>query len=130
VRLGTRFAAHLNVGAGLVPSGRAPDGERTSQASALAGGSLIALLHPHFNLLVEVLWTGVERTAGGRTTRADSLLVSPGLRFGLDFPGGLQVVPGIGFPVGIGPSAGTLSILGYLSFEFPFTIPAAGPGAG
>jgi hypothetical protein len=130
VRLGTRFATHLNVGAGLVPSGRAPDGARTRQVSVFAGGGLIWLLHPRLNLLVEALWSGVERTVSGTTTRADSLVVSPGLRFGIDFPkSGLQVVPGIGVPIGLGPSAGTLSILGYLSFEFPFTSTAPGPGA-
>jgi hypothetical protein len=128
-RLGTRFATHLNLGGAWTPAGKAADGASATQVSWFGGQSLIFLLHPRLNLLVEVLYSAVETRTGGRSTRAESLLVSPGLRFGIDFPGGLQVVPGIGVPIGIGPSDGTIAILGYLSFEFPFTSTAAGPGA-
>ena len=33
---------------------------------------------------------------------------------------GLQIVPGIAMPIGVGPSAGEKSVLIYLSFEHPF----------
>ena len=37
-----------------------------------------------------------------------------------NFPGGLQVVPGLAWPIGIGPSGGTDYLFIYLSFEHPF----------
>jgi len=37
-----------------------------------------------------------------------------------NFENGLQIVPGIGVPIGIGPSSGEKGIFLYLSFEHPF----------
>jgi hypothetical protein len=128
VRLGSYFVTHLNAGATWLPSGKGSDGSKTSWFSYSVGQSLIALVHPRFNLLVEVLWTAVDATAGRRTAPAEALVVSPGVRFGLDLPGDLQVVPGIAFPIGVGPSAGSLGVFGYLSFEFPFSRAAAEHG--
>jgi hypothetical protein len=130
MRLGDYLVSHTNLGGGLTPDGRGTDGSVASYRSIFAGQSLIALIHYRFNVLAELLWTGTETTSHGRTTRADTLYVSPGLRFGIDVPGGLQIVPGLAVPIGIGPSAGSVSIFGYLSFEFPFSRTAAGPGKG
>jgi hypothetical protein len=38
--------------------------------------------------------------------------------------GGLQIVPGIGVPIGIGTSNGTRQLFLYLSLEHPFTATA------
>jgi hypothetical protein len=46
--------------------------------------------------------------------------VNPGLRYAIDLPSGLQIVPGISMPIGIGPSEGEYGGLFYLSFEHPF----------
>jgi hypothetical protein len=43
------------------------------------------------------------------------------LRFAIDFPSGLQIVPGLSFPIGMGPSQGDYGLFLYLSFEHPFT---------
>ena len=125
MRLGDHLVSHTNIGGGWTPDGRGTDGSVASYRSLFAGQSLIALLNYRFNALVELLWTGSETTSHGRTARADTLYVSPGLRFGVDVPGGLQIVPGLAVPIGIGPSASSLSIFGYLSFEFPFSRAAA-----
>jgi hypothetical protein len=130
VRLGTFLAAHSNLGGGWTPSGKAPDGAAASYRSLFAGQSLIALLGYRVNALVELLWTGTQTTTHGHTTRSDAVFVSPGVRLGFDVPGGLQIVPGLAVPIGIGPSAGSLSVFGYLSFEFPFAAPAVRPGQG
>jgi len=37
------------------------------------------------------------------------------------FKNGLQIVPGVAMPIGIGPSAGETGVFLYLSFEHPFT---------
>lgn len=46
--------------------------------------------------------------------------MSPGLRWAINFPSGLQIVPGIALPMGVGPSKGERAIFFYLSFEHPF----------
>lgn len=48
-----------------------------------------------------------------------SFYLSPGVRWGYDFASGLQVVPGIAFPIGVGPSKDDNQILLYLSLEHP-----------
>jgi len=63
---------------------------------------------------------GSEQSVQGNGVTADenSLLVSPGFRYALDL-GKLQVVPGIAFPIGFGPSKGEYGAFAYLSFEHP-----------
>lgn len=120
----------MNLGGGWTPGGEVVDGSTASYASYFVGQSFVALVHRRVNLLVEVLWTGDETFSSGQTSRAESLVVSPGVRFGIDLPGGLQIVPGVGVPIGVGPSANTVSIFGYLSVEFPFSRVAAEHGKG
>lgn len=54
-----------------------------------------------------------------RRLQMDSFFISPGLRWARNFPGGLQIVPGIAFPIGTGPSRGDRAVLFYVSFEHP-----------
>jgi hypothetical protein len=49
--------------------------------------------------------------------------VSPGIRWAWNFPTGLQVVPGIAVPIGVGPSRGDRALFLYLSFEHPMWKP-------
>jgi hypothetical protein len=121
VLLGDRVAAHSNLGMTYTPHARGPAGERADLAAYSFGQSLVWLLRPRCNLLVEIAYTRGEKVAGaGSTERADSLFVNPALRWSYDLPNGLQIVPALGFPIGLGPSAGERSILLYLSFEHPF----------
>jgi hypothetical protein len=81
------------------------------------------LIKPRFNALLETLWTSnAEVVAPGKTNQRHDLYVSPGIRWAYNFKSGLQIVPGIGFPVGVGPSAGDKGMLLYLSFEHPFKL--------
>jgi hypothetical protein len=43
------------------------------------------------------------------------------VRWAYDFRSGLQIVPGVAFPIGVGPNSGERGIFLYLSFEHPFT---------
>ena len=54
-----------------------------------------------------------------RTARATEVWGSPGTRFSLNLPGQLQVVPGIGVPIGVGPTNGRRGLFFYLSAELP-----------
>lgn len=126
--LGPRLVTHSNLGATWIPSGRA-GGQPASWVSYSLGQSFVWLVHPRLNLLAEVLWIGNERTAHGVTSRDQFMTVSPGVRAGVDLPGDVQVVVGAAVPLGIGPSAGDVAVLAYLSVEAPFWRPEAAPPA-
>jgi Putative MetA-pathway of phenol degradation len=121
VVLGPRWVAHSNVGATLTPRAKDAAGDRATTVSWNLGQSLIWLARPRFNVLVETVYQNTESVVGPMTTaRDESLLVSPGIRCAFNFESGLQIVPGLAVPIGIGPSRGDTSLLLYLSFEHPF----------
>ena len=79
-----------------------------------------ALGQRKFNVLIEAVWTRSQSVVGlGKSGSQDSFLVSPGIRWAYNFSSRLQVVPGIAFPIGVGPSRGERGIFLYLSFEHP-----------
>jgi hypothetical protein len=118
---GTRFVTHWNAGATLTPSARNALGEAATTIGYNLGGSVIWLLSPSFNLLVEALWESSESVMGaGRTEREESWLLNPGFRFAMDLPGDLQIVPGLAYTIGLGPDADQNALFVYLSFEHPF----------
>jgi len=71
------------------------------------GGRLAAA--PEFTLLLPTGDSGEDHGAG-----------ATGSEIGHDFENGLQIVPGIAFPIGIGASSGDAGVLLYLSFEHGF----------
>jgi hypothetical protein len=116
--LGKSLVTHTNLGATIV------SGARNGDARAYTlGQSLVWLAHPSVNVMLEALYVHGEGGPDGGS--GDAVTISPGLRFALDLPGGLQVVPGIAVPLGVGRSAGQKAVLFYLSFEHPFTKTAA-----
>jgi hypothetical protein len=116
-----KLVTHWNAGATLVPSARDPLGDRAATYGYNLGQSFIWRVRPRFNAMLETVWTGSETVvASGRTSRQHSLLINPGIRWAYNFPSGLQIVPGIAVPIGVGPSRGEKGIFLYLSFEHPF----------
>jgi hypothetical protein len=70
---------------------------------------------------VETFWSAGESVVSMDKTRWSQILyLSPGIRWAHNFRNGLQIVPGIAAPIGIGPSSGEKGIMFYLSFEHPF----------
>jgi hypothetical protein len=118
------LVTHSNLGLTWVPAGR--DGDARAAFLVLAlGQSLVWLPHPHFNMLLETLWLSSDVRSQGTTRRDQALLVSPGLRWGIDLPSDVQLVLGLAAPLGVGPSVGERSVFLYLSVEAPFWHPAA-----
>ncbi len=116
--LNRRLVTHVNAGATFIPNARNPAGDRARATGYNLGQSFIFQAHPRFNLMFETVWTGSEQVvAPGRTQRIHDLLISPGIRWAYNFRSGLQIVPGIAVPIGVGPSAGERGLLLYLSFE-------------
>jgi len=119
--LPARFVAHSNAGATYTPRARDTFGNRAATSSYTLGQSVIWLAHPKLNLMLESTWTSAQDVvAPGQTTRTTEFLLSPGVRGAIDFPSGLQIVPGLAFPFGIGSSRGQRAVFVYLSFEHPF----------
>jgi hypothetical protein len=125
VVLSKHLVAHTNVGGTYVPSARAASGGDAPMTSFAVGQSLIWLAHEQLNFLVEALYTNSEVAARAGLERTETLTVNPGVRGAINFASGLQVVPGVSVPIGIGPSRGETGLFFYLSFEHPFR--AAGP---
>jgi hypothetical protein len=115
------LVGHYNLGAGHVFSAKDADGNEADLTDFFVGQSLIWLAHPRFNVMLEAIWTSAEEVVGpGVTDRSSSLLVNPAVRWAINLPSGLQIVPGIGVPIGLGPSRSEESLFLYLSFEHPF----------
>ena len=106
------IVTHTNLAVLHVPGAREEDG-RTGNAEYSAGQSVVYKALPQMHLMLETLWTGGD---------SDSFLVSPGVRFALNFKSGLQIVPGFAAPYET-RSGGSWSYLFYLSVEHPFAHP-------
>lgn len=99
--LGDALVSHWNLGT-VVGAG---------PATVEAGASLVWLVAPWVNFLVEGLFIGAER-------EVPRYLVSPGVRAAVNL-GALQVVPGVALPIDVGDRGGS-EVLFYLSIEHPF----------
>jgi len=120
VDLSDRWVTHWNFGATYTPDSRAAGSVRADTLGFNAGFSVIHVLSDRLNLMMETAATSEETPlpAGG-TERNDTFFLNPGVRGALNFESGLQVVPGLAFPIGVGPSDGEHGVFLYLSFEHP-----------
>jgi hypothetical protein len=85
------------------------------------GQSFVWLASSRFNALLETTWNSSEQVvSNGLTSRRHDVFISPGIRWAYNFKNGLQIVPGVGLPLGVGPSSGNRALILYLSFEHPF----------
>jgi len=121
VVLHPRLVSHTNAGATFVPRAQNAEHFRASSVGYNLGQSLIYLAHPRFNLILETAAIRFQSVVQpGKTDWSRSLYVSPGIRWAHNFHNGLQIVPGVALPFGIGPSAGERGLFLYLSLEHPF----------
>lgn len=121
------LVSHSNLGVTITPDAKDLSGNRASINAWNFGQSVVWLVKPRFNLMLEWAYSRNQTVAGpGSVGVARTSLLSAGARWAIDLPSGMQVVPGIAIPVGIGPSRGTRSVFFYLSFEHPFAGKAAG----
>jgi len=121
VVIGQKLVSHWNAGATFFPHAQDASGDHAASAGYSFGQSLIWLPHTRFNVMLETVFASSQSVvASNQTQWTNSLLLSPGIRWSYNFMNGLQIVPGVGVPLGVGPSAGERAILLYLSFEHPF----------
>jgi hypothetical protein len=118
IQVSREFVTHWNAGATWVPRAQNELHQRARSLGYNLGQSVVWLMKPRFNALIETIWTSNPQVvAPGRTLPQYSLFISPGIRWAHNFRNGLQVVPGVGLPLGVGPSAGQKGAIFYLSFE-------------
>lgn len=122
VRLSDRFVTHYNLGFTFTPNSKDPGGAKADTLATNYGASVIYLASKNLNLMLEAAGTSEQIVVASAATAAEnSLFINPGLRYAIDcnvkdmeF---FQIVPGIAFPIGIGPSKGEYGVLAYLSIE-------------
>jgi len=116
------LVSHTNVGATRTPNAKNPLGEKATTQDLALGQSFIWLAHPRFNVMLEYVHTRSQAVIGPDQTQVQTATyLSPGIRWAYNFPSGLQIVPGIAVPIGVGASRGEKAVFVYLSFEHPFT---------
>jgi hypothetical protein len=120
VELSEKWVTHWNLGLTFVPEARGANGGRTDTVGLNYGAGIVYLLSENLNLLVEAVGNSNETVEGdGLAKREHAFFINPGLRFALNFKSGLQIVPGIAMPIGVGPSGGEYGAFLYLSLEHP-----------
>jgi hypothetical protein len=67
--------------------------------------------------------TTCVKVANLPVSKSGTMLISPGLRYAINFKSGLQIVPGIALPIGTGSSGNKSGLFAYLSFEHPLWKP-------
>lgn len=114
------FVSHYDLGGTVIPRSRDAAADNAPSYGYNATGSLIWLAHSRVNGMFETSWTSthiVSRPQG--TDVQNSLWLAPGARFAFNFKSGLQIVPGVAYLAGVGPSSGNPGAFFYLSFEHP-----------
>lgn len=117
IKIGSSWVQHWNLGAGITPKNKLPNDVTSGTSKYFVGLSNVYLFSDNLNFMLEFLGTISEETIGMDLNEwGSAFLLSPSLRYAIDIEN-WQIVPGIAFPVGLGPSAGENQFLGYLSIE-------------
>jgi hypothetical protein len=116
-----RFVTHWNAGTTFTFRAKDDQGNHATTTGYNLGQSVVWLAQTRFNVLFETAWSSSESVTGPQSkTRSNNLFINPGVRWSYNFRSGLQIVPGVAVPIGIGPSNGQRGFFFYLSFEHPF----------
>jgi hypothetical protein len=133
--IGERFTVHFNAGLTYTPQAElifsnGTDSDERDLLGFNLGASVIYAFTADFNALLELVWnsdqTLEERSSfGGRRvfvdrTRVEDVVLSPGIRWAYNLNSGMQIVPGLAFPIGLTDDAVDYGVFFYLSIEHPF----------
>lgn len=115
------IVTHFDIGGAVTPSARNASEEKALTTGWSTAGSVILTASRRIQPMLEAVYSrGQEVVGRDNTAWTESALISPGVRGAFNFASGLQIVPGIAFPFGIGASHGERAVFFYLSFEHPF----------
>ena len=119
--LNKKFTTHFNAGATITPHSKDELGNSAATYAYNLGHSLVWTMHPRFNAFMETVFNrGQSVIAQGKTEWGSQVLLNPGIRWAYNFSNGLQIVPGVSMPIGVGPTSGEKGVFFYLSFEHPY----------
>jgi hypothetical protein len=122
--LSTKIVTHYNLGVTYTPNGKNEDGSKFDLITYNYGLSIILLLKKNFNFMIEAVgYSAYKKANNTRTQILNGFLISPGLRYAINFKSGLQIVPGLALPIGLGSSKEASGFFAYLSFEHPLWKP-------
>jgi hypothetical protein len=114
------IVTHYNAGITLTPNTSDESGLKSDQTVINYGFSIILLLKKNFNFMFEAVGNTTSiKSTNPANRNASTMFINPGIRYAINFKSGLQIVPGMAIPIGLGPSSGEYGIFGYLSFEHP-----------
>lgn len=112
---------HLfNVTAGVFPAVVGFEPPTKDLTSPTIAGSVIYRAAPMFNVMLESTVEFAEDFDGLSTTRNAGVVISPGFRTGWNF-GEKQLVVGAAVPVTRSQGESSVAVLGYFSYELPFS---------
>lgn len=122
-KVASRLALHANFGVTYLPHVQSPldSGQlspKRSLVSPWVGGSAIYALLPRLDLMFE--WLGIIQdniNGSGRAVRTFNPLLSPGFRTAVVNEEDLQIVAGVGVPIGLNRQANNLAAFLYFSIE-------------
>jgi Putative MetA-pathway of phenol degradation len=122
-KVASRVALHANLGVTYLPHVRSPmnNGDlspKRSLVSSWVGGSAIYALLPRLHLMLEWIGTIQDNINGsGRAVRTFNPLLSPGVRAAIVNEEDLQIVGGVGVPIGLNRQTNNYGAFLYLSIE-------------
>jgi hypothetical protein len=122
-KVAPRLALHANLGVTYLPHVQSPldNGQlspKRSLVSSWVGGSAIYALLPRVDLMLEWLAIIQDNINGsGRAVRTFNPLLSPGFRTAVVNEEDLQIVAGVGVPIGLNRQANNLAAFLYFSIE-------------
>jgi hypothetical protein len=120
ITIGDQLATHWNLGA-TATRARSVNGLRQNSRGLNAAASAIWLLAPTLNLMLESAWEYAEPLDDAGVRGAERrVVIVPGVRAAINFASGMQIVPGVGVPIGFGPSRGERDLFLYFSVEHSF----------
>ena len=123
-RISDDFIVHANAGGTILPAVKGltvAGGEvQRTLISLSLGLSAIWLAERYDNFLLESIYTIESSIDGNGEVQHDrAILLDPAYRHAINI-GGLEIVPGIGFPVTISRASTDVGLFFYLSFEDPY----------
>jgi hypothetical protein len=115
------LSTHTNAGISIIPSARNSAGAKAGIHQWSVAQSAILTSSRRIQPMLEAVYSrGTEVTDDDRTSSIESFVLAPGARMAINFDSGLQIVPGLAVPIGIGPAGGERGVLFYLSLEHAF----------
>lgn len=118
VDLADKWVSHWNAGATWTPNARGVTGVKADSRGYNYGASVVYLQSENLNFLVEYVRNAAQSVqSDGSKSWDKSSFINPGFRYAKNYQSGLQVVSGVSFPIGVGPSRKDNGIFLYLSFE-------------